>query len=196
MLIKKGSFIMGALGSAFAIGAAAVGILIFINPAESMAQGLPLNATIQFGNVDVGSGFPARDNHDESGHASDKLIPGAVSIALDGSVNFITVGSSRHRVMIFPPGTLPGDINTDQEVTLGNGTPAQCRMGNYIDPDNAANPDEELLDLPPCAGGDGMGDKTFTEPGKWLVICQFIPHFEAGMWGWVNVIESGPPNGP
>jgi len=58
MRIKKGTLILGALGSAFAIGATAIGILTFINPTESMAQGLPVNATMQFGNTGVGSGFP------------------------------------------------------------------------------------------------------------------------------------------
>jgi plastocyanin len=31
---------------------------------------------------------------------------------------------------------------------------------------------------------------TFTEPGRYLVICGFLPHFEVGMYGWVEVKES------
>jgi plastocyanin len=28
---------------------------------------------------------------------------------------------------------------------------------------------------------------TFSKPGKYLVICTFLPHFEVGMTGWVTV---------
>jgi plastocyanin len=28
---------------------------------------------------------------------------------------------------------------------------------------------------------------TFTEPGRYLVICTFFPHFNVGMYGWVVV---------
>ena len=30
---------------------------------------------------------------------------------------------------------------------------------------------------------------TFTQPGKYLVICGFLPHFQVGMYGWVEVKE-------
>ena len=31
---------------------------------------------------------------------------------------------------------------------------------------------------------------TFTQPGKYLVICAFLPHFEGGMYAWVEVKEA------
>ena len=39
----------------------------------------------------------------------------------------------------------------------------------------------------PCAGGPTAPSYTFTEPGRYLVICAFLPHFELQMWGWVIV---------
>jgi len=28
---------------------------------------------------------------------------------------------------------------------------------------------------------------TFTAPGRYLVMCAFLPHFNVGMYGWVEV---------
>jgi hypothetical protein len=39
----------------------------------------------------------------------------------------------------------------------------------------------------PCGGGPTAPFHTFTEPGKYLVICTFSIHFEAKMYGWVEV---------
>ena len=180
MRIKKGICILGALGSVFAIGALVIGILAFINPGESMAQGLPVNATIQFGNTGVGSGNSGKNfprGHDESGHASDKLIPGTVSIAQGGTVTFMIVGSSRHQVEVYPAGTIPTDIDTANVEAIGG-----CGGPNYID-DGIG----ETLGPPTCAGGLNVAMKAFNEPGRYLVICRFNPHFESGMWGWVEV---------
>ena len=38
------------------------------------------------------------------------------------------------------------------------------------------------------AGGSTSPSFTFTEPGRYLVICTFLPHFaDAQMYGWVIV---------
>ena len=38
-----------------------------------------------------------------------------------------------------------------------------------------------------CAGGSSTLSFTFKTPGKYLVICTFLPHFNAAMYGWVTV---------
>jgi plastocyanin len=38
-----------------------------------------------------------------------------------------------------------------------------------------------------CEGGSPAPTWTFTTPGRYLVICTFLPHFETGMYGWVTV---------
>ena len=75
------------------------------------------------------------------------------------------------------PGTLPTDIDTSNVVAIGG-----CGRPNYID-DGIG----EALGLPTCGGGGNVAMKAFDEPGRYLIICQFRPHFESGMWGWVNV---------
>ena len=39
----------------------------------------------------------------------------------------------------------------------------------------------------PCLTPGQHPTFTFTEPGRYLVICAFLPHFEAQMYGWVIV---------
>ena len=38
-----------------------------------------------------------------------------------------------------------------------------------------------------ACGGPWSVERQFDEPGKYLVICAFLPHFEVQMYGWVIV---------
>jgi plastocyanin len=38
-----------------------------------------------------------------------------------------------------------------------------------------------------CGGGSHSPSYQFDTPGRYLVICTFLPHFQAGMYGWVTV---------
>jgi plastocyanin len=38
-----------------------------------------------------------------------------------------------------------------------------------------------------CEGGAAAPTWTFNNPGRYLVICTFLPHFQSGMYGWVTV---------
>jgi plastocyanin len=38
-----------------------------------------------------------------------------------------------------------------------------------------------------ACGGPWSQEHIFTEAGKYLVICAFLPHFEVQMYGWVIV---------
>lgn len=135
-----------------------------------------LAATIQFGQPDVGSPFPPSADHDESAHASDNLVPGTVVIDKGGTVTF-NVPAGVHQIAIYAPGTNPEDINTASLIALCPGqTP---RLIN-----DATN--RVALITHACFSA-WQAQYTFNTPGRYLVICAFLPHFEVGMYGWVEV---------
>ena len=109
----------------------------------------------------------------------DNVIPRTVAIADGGTVTF-EINQGVHQVMIFPPGTRPGDVDTS-----GLSPIAGCPGPNYIN-----DADGIVLGAnPPCgAGGPSIVQHEFNGPGRYLVICRFNPHFEgADMFGWVIV---------
>ena len=143
--------------------------------------GLPLTATVAFGRPDTGSPFPPPAEHDHSSSAKDNLVPRTVVIARGGTVIFDLSGPGRaiHQVAIYPDGTNPRDVDTTVLAPPSAGCPPVPLI---------ADPDGLVLAPQPCAGGPTMPSHTFTEPGRYLVICAFLPHFaEFDMYGWVIV---------
>jgi plastocyanin len=149
------------------------------------AQGgaLPLTASIEFGRDDVGSPFPPPLGHDGSGHAMDKLFPRTVVIGVGGTVTFTTFGV--HEIALYKPGTLPEDINTS---LVDPPSPPPCPPVPYInDPHNRI----AVLGDAPCEHGPTTVQHRFTQAGKYLVICNFLPHFvDSNMYGWVEVKDN------
>jgi plastocyanin len=142
-------------------------------------NGLRLAATIQFGNQGTGSPFGPPGSHDHSFSAPDTLVPQTVVIDQGGTVTFRTYGG--HGIAIYEPGVAPGDI----DVTDLNPPVAGCPPQPLIDD---ATDRITVLGTQVCAGGSPTKQFTFTEPGKYLVICTFLPHFtDAKMYGWVIV---------
>jgi plastocyanin len=158
--------------------------------------GPPDEATILFGDPDAASlgkckgqggknGTPCGDrDHDESQEAAEKLVPRNVTISVDGTVNFEIGGV--HQAAIFPAGTKPEDVVLGGGVGFG-GCPGGPAGSLYIDDANAI----DVLANPQCGGGSttpSTAAATFDTPGKYLVICTFIPHFTGrDMYGWVTV---------
>ena len=144
------------------------------------ASSTPLSATVRFGNDTVGSSFPPASGHDQSGHARDNLIPRTAVIDQGGTVTFV-MGGRVHQVGIYDDGTSP-----DQVSRVGAATKAGCPPAPYIsgtgDPNLVA-----ILGQPICAGGASSVSYTFNTPGRYLVICTFIPHLDLAMYGWVEV---------
>jgi plastocyanin len=143
----------------------------------SAAAGLPLTAEIQFGRADVGSGYPPTSGHDASFHANDKLYPRTVVIGVGGTVTFTTFGV--HEIALYDAGTSPSDINTSLLVTH-----AGCPPVPFIN-----DPSHRIaVWAPECAGGPTVVTQTFPSAGKYLAICDFLPHFvDANMYGWIDV---------
>lgn len=145
-------------------------LLLVVASSFPVAAGPPDSAVMEFGR-DLGSGCnPPECFDDASFHADDKIVPGAVAISAGGEVTFNINGF--HQVAIYEPGTKPADIDTG--ILL---------FDFFIDDPNG----RVELGLPAFAGPRAE-TFTFDEPGKYLVICTVLPHFEeAQMWGWVIV---------
>lgn len=138
----------------------AVGALV---PLTVLAGGPPSDATVLFGVDGVGSPFPR--SHDESDESKDRLQPGTSVISVDGEVWFDNAGG-RHQVAIYDAGITPEDITITGPGPWVNDGADRLALGN------------ESEDL----------TYQFTEPGRYLVICNFAPHFDGReMYGFVIV---------
>lgn len=148
----------------------------------------PDAATVQFGQESAGSPFPPGSGHDQSGHGADNLVPRTVVIRTGGTVTF-NVPPAVHQVVIYEPGTEPDDIDTTALTSLaafaGCGAPLPAELVNApLVIDDATN--REAAYPVPCLTPAQVTHR-FDAPGRYLVICAFLPHFEAQMYGWVIV---------
>lgn len=112
------------------------------------------------------------------------LIPYMPTIKAGGSVNFVIAGL--HHVLVYAPGTQTGDIDTTLRVdpaVVPSPPPPNFQL--IADP---ANRVYRGLD-PTLFPQDRVEVVTFREPGTYLVICGFVPHFIAdNMHGFVRVL--------
>jgi plastocyanin len=157
-----------------------VGLLAL--PAAAVAAP-PLTATVEFGQPDTGSPFPPSQQHDQSSHAKDNLVPRTVVIAAGGTVTF-RINTPAHASAIYQSGTEPEDI----DVTI-----IKPSAGPPCPPPPLIDDAEGRLAVfaQPCAGGQSVVNYTFQDPGRYLVICIFFPHFvDFDMYGWV-IVEPG-----
>lgn len=142
------------------------------------ADGLVLTATMVFGQSHTGSPFPPAADHDESANATDNLVPRLVVIDQGGTVTF-DVPAGAHQIAIYSPGTEPGDIDLSLLTRLCPGTAP--RLIN--------DPRNRIALITSACGSAWQAQYTFDTPGRYLVICAFLPHFQVGMYGWVEVRE-------
>ena len=155
-------------------------------PSSRTPSGVPARiapaqgATVQFGQPNVGTVYPPAFEHDRSAHAKDNLVPRNVVIDRGQTVTFNTFGV--HEVAIYEDGTDPDDIDTSKLIAM----PAGCPTGNAPLLMNDTN-NRIALYAQPCGPGLRQVVHRFTEPGKYLVICAFLPHFQVQMYGWVTV---------
>jgi hypothetical protein len=109
------------------------------------------------------------------------MIPDTVKLKQDGVVHFLVAGF--HEIVIYNPGKTIDDVAVVQSETFINDAsnrfykgivPAGGPLGTAptIDPSNARNRVESVA---------------FLEPGTYLVICNIRPHFDNGMFGYVEV---------
>jgi plastocyanin len=153
----------------------------------------PLAAVMQFGQVNVGSDFPPGSGHDQSAHAADNIVPRTVVIKAGGTVTF-NLPANIHQINIYKPGTQPEDVDVSvtNRTTLaskGCGAPLPAGLLNAPIVIGSGGSNFEAAISVPC-GAPTERSYTFTQPGRYLVICAFLPHFEVGMYAWVEVKEA------
>ena len=169
-----------ALGCATEPRAPTEAVFDFGGAAAGAARSGPDAATMEYGNPEAGSPFRPASGHDRSGHGRDQINPRTLVVAAGTTVRFQV--NPTHRVAVYDDGTQPEDIEVSPAtlVTLG-GRP---RFG--VD-----DPDGRLAIQPASAFSFTTPSTfayTFTEPGRYLVICGVTPHFvNFNMYGWVDV---------
>ncbi len=168
--------------------------------ANLVASGDPLgNATVSFGGW-MSDFEPPLDRFTSplppppSNHH--QLIPNVAKIKAGGYVNFVISGL--HIVAIYDGGTTPADIAASiaagNTVPLGGILPPVANESNnrvYRGPNpvifpGAAGPPF----VPPVINLDRVEVVHFGTPGKYLVICALVPHFNEGMYGYVRVLPN------
>ena len=157
----------------WALGALLVVAVGLIVPAV-VAAGPDGSATVQFGNPNAGSPFPPPEfeGHDSSSNARDNVIPRTSVISAGGNVTFNVAPG--HQVAVYEAGTTPEDITVP---------PFPVPFNLFI---NDANNRLALGGLVPGAWMPPAD--TFNEPGRYLILCNFTPHFGFfNMYGWVTV---------
>jgi hypothetical protein len=129
------------------------------------------SANVRFGNEGTGSPFPPPD-HDRSFNAYDSLVPRTVVISRGGSVTYAMQGF--HQPAVYEPGTTPADIEILGPEPWVNDPDGRVALGP--------------LNVPPATTSWTTPPGTFAAPGRYLVLCNFMPHFAfASMYGWVEV---------
>jgi hypothetical protein len=147
----------------------------------TVSLALKAHAEMEFGSEHVGSPFPPAQ-HDQSFRAFDKVRPRVVVIARGGSVTFEVYPC--HQPAVYSPGTTPDDIDIGALEASAAGCPPQ----RINDPVNRV-----ALGPPTAAPGAGANEwttppGTFDVPGRYLVICTTLVHFQfAKMYAWVDV---------
>lgn len=112
-----------------------------------------------------------------------KLLPFEVDIEQGGAVSFIISGF--HQVLIYAGKTLE-DVQAGW-IAAGRPTIAPIPPGlvDYA-------PDRVFRGLSPAPPqtADRVESVNFLLPGRYLVVCGVVPHFNEGMHGFVNVREA------
>jgi plastocyanin len=111
------------------------------------------------------------------------VIPQIAKIKAGGTVNFIISGL--HQVIVYDDGTQPSDISLANQI---GGFPGPPQLPPLID-----DPNRRIyrgLDPRPLFPNvlDRVEVVQFENPGTYLVICGVVPHFQAGMYGFVKVL--------
>jgi plastocyanin len=138
---------------------------------------------VKFGMNEHGSPFDPAAGHDHSSQAKDLLIPRTVVISAGGQVEFEI--DPFHRVNVYRAGTAPDDIDVSKLINFVSGP---VFIPNFVIDD----PTNRIAQSPPFQFAIDQTWTTpvgtFNTPGRYLVMCNFLPHFVANdMYGWVIV---------
>ena len=142
-------------------GLAVFGLVVAaLSGVDRVQAGPATTATVQFGNPNA----PGEEQNcitrpaEPCASAFHKLIPGSVAISAPGTVDFQLNG--RHQVAVYYPGKDPNEVESNDD------------DGLYIRKNAASNVTQSV---------------TFTDPGRYLVVCNIPSHLAQNMLGWVVV---------
>ncbi len=150
-----------------------------VKSASSDDNNLPNNATVSFGGwmtTPPLSRFPNLNPITANHHA---LTPKMAQIRVGGTVNFIIGGF--HHVLVYDDGTQPEDIDKTVTVPPTNGGPPlindpRRRIYRGLDPSLQPQDRVEVVQ--------------FDRPGTYFVMCGVLPHFNDGMYGFIQVVPN------
>ena len=138
---------------------------------------------VKFGQNEHGSPFAPPLGHDHSTQAKDLLIPRTVVIPVGGQVTYEI--DPFHRVNVYRAGTAPSDIDVSKLIDFVSG-PVFIPQFVIDDPTNRIAQSPPFQFAIDQTWTTPLG--TFNVPGRYLVMCSFLPHFaDNDMYGWVIV---------
>jgi plastocyanin len=113
--------------------------------------------------------------------ANQVMIPDTVKLKEDGVVHFLVAGF--HEIVIYNPGKTTDDVAVVPGETFIDD--ANNRFYKGIVP--AGGPLGTAPTTNPSNAQNRVESVAFPEPGTYLVICNIRPHFENGMFGFIEV---------
>lgn len=111
------------------------------------------------------------------------ILPDKITVSQNGVLHFLVAGF--HQVVVYQPGTEPGDINVPVSGTFINDPANRFYLG--INP--VGGPANTAPTFNPSNAPNRLESITFAgaQPGTYLVICNVRGHFRDGMFAFVEV---------
>lgn len=152
-------------------------------------------ATVSFGQWDANNfdRFPVNSDRTRNVH---KVLPFEVDIEAGGAVSFIISGV--HQILIYEDGTEFADLQAKVArdgaiIPIGPGLVDYAPGRIYRGLNPFALFYRDLPPTPPATMGvplmvqDRVESVNFPMPGRFLVVCALVPHFNEAMHGYVRV---------
>ena|SRR5215212_9024931 len=185
--MQRRNFVMSVLAGSVAMPAVA-GQQEHEHGSEQEVSGPLANATVTFGSWHTSpplDRFLAATPPTGNVHT---VLPFEAQIKAGGSVNFVISGF--HILGVYGSGTELEDVNGTLTAAIPGAPPGFPVVVN--DPLNRLYRGVNPFDLALGKFGPPL-DRTeavnFAEPGRYLVVCLFTPHFAERMHGYVNVLK-------
>jgi hypothetical protein len=138
-------------------------------------------ATVSFGQWHTSPSLDRFPNNSPIDGNVHKLIPFDTKIKAGGTIDFIIGGF--HLLTIYGPGTEFDDISTTVLTPIPGAPPGFPPVVD--DPKDRIYRGLSPLGLPQ----DRVEAVNFANPGRYLVVCTFLPHFLDRMFGFVTVLK-------